>query len=71
MIANESESNFNLNVPVSAELADFLSKMLCRNPLERLSALHLLEHSFLKFATSIDILKPLITPFDMNKLKKG
>ena len=64
----QTELVIQTNCPISEELDDFLRMMLKRNPDERATAIELLEHSFLaKFASSTDILMPLIKPFDLTK----
>lgn len=70
-LISQTELNIQTNSPVSDELNDFLKKMLVRNPDDRATALQLLEHSFLfRFASSVDILRPLIKPFDLNNFKQ-
>ena len=69
-LISQTELDIQTNSPVSEELNDFLRKMLVRNPADRATALQLLEHSFLsRFASSVDVLRPLIKPFDPNSLK--
>ena len=63
-----NEPQIQTSVPISSELNDFLKRMLVKNPLERFTALQLLEHPFIKFSSSIDILKSLLTPFDLSKI---
>lgn len=67
-IISQTELDIQFNIPISDELKDFVKISLIRNPSERATALQLLEHPFLsKFASSTEILKPLIKPFDINK----
>lgn len=58
----------SLGESCSDELKDFVARMLLKQPENRLSAVALLEHAFLKFAGPVDVLKPLIRSLDIAAL---
>lgn len=52
----------------SEELRNFIGGMLVKEPETRQTAVQLLEHPFLKFAGSLDVIKPLIRPLNVAEL---
>src|SRR5688572_24152378 len=60
MIAAHGKPEIKAKEKLSPELLDFLDKCLCVDVEQRASALELLEHDFLKKATGLNTITPLI-----------